>query len=79
MSHTTTFYKVTCDQDDAWVRICISNQLATEIKADMELKHAPNTYTITQVDLSGDANENLATVWCQMADVINPASNGEWT
>ena len=78
MSHTT-IYTVTCDQDDDWTRICHNNQVALDIKAHMEAKHAPNTYTIATVDLSGDANANLATVYCQMADITNPASNGEWT
>lgn len=78
MSHTL-FYTVICDQDDDWSRICHSNAVALEIKADMEAKHSPNTYTISTVDLSGDGNANLAMIYCQMADITNPASDGEWT
>jgi len=78
MSHTL-FYAVACDQDDDWTRICHNNAVALEIKADMEAKHSPNTYTISTVDLSADGDENLARIYCQMADVTNPASNGEWT
>ena len=76
MSHTF-FYKVTCDQDQDWTRICHASGVAETIKSDMEKKHAPNTYTINTVDLSGQPE--LAGIYCQMADITNPASNGEWT
>ena len=76
MSHTS-FYKVTCDQDDDWTRICHASGVAETIKSDMEISHAPNTYTITSVELSGQPE--LADIYRQMADITNPASNGEWT
>jgi len=76
MSHTL-FYKITCDQDDDWTRISHSMTLATEVKESMELNHAPNTYSITEVELSG--TPELVDLYCQMSDITNPASNGEWT
>lgn len=76
---STSFYKVTCDQEDTWLRICHTSTVANDIKAEMELKHAPNTYSVGAIDLSGDDNATLAAIYCQMADITNPASNGEWT
>mgnify|MGYP001250122693 FL=1 len=52
MSHTL-FYKITCDNDADWTRISHSMELATEVKDSMELNYAPNTYSITSVELSG--------------------------
>jgi hypothetical protein len=76
MSHTL-FYKITCDQDEDWTRISHSMDLATEVKTSMEDRHAPNTYTITEVELSG--MPELVNIYSQMSDITNPASNGEWT
>ena len=80
---STSFYKVTCDQEDTWVRICHTDIVANDIKADMEERYAPNTYTIGAVDLSGDDNVDLAAIYCQMATLTNryefPESNEEWT
>ena len=76
MSHTL-FYKITCDNDDDWIRISHTYALAEEVKTSMELNHSPNTYSISEVELSG--MPELVDIYCQMSDITNPASNGEWT
>ena len=76
MSHTL-FYKITCDNDDVWTRISHTYPLAEEVKDSMELNHSPNTYSITEVDLSG--MPELVDIYRQMSDITNPASNRDWT
>lgn len=72
-----TFYKVTCDQDSTYVRICRSNDQALALKSFRdEIEQEGRTYTITTITL-GEKEENLANLYYQMADLTYPEGGME--
>jgi len=72
MSHSTTFYKVTCDQDNTYTRICHTNEQAQSLKSFRdETEDQSRTYTVTTITL-GDTDDLLANLYCQIADITYP-------